>query len=59
MSTSANWRELEQQILKVIKTGVRPGRFTRFPKVILTVRWEHTRTILRFRRNGKKKRSRC
>ena len=24
MSTSANWRELEQRILKVIKTGVRP-----------------------------------
>jgi hypothetical protein len=24
VSTSTNWRELEQRILKVIKTGVRP-----------------------------------
>jgi hypothetical protein len=26
VSTGTNWRELEQQILKVTKTGVRPWR---------------------------------
>jgi hypothetical protein len=64
VSTSRNWRELEQQILKVIRTGVRPVAVAFLDTELAGVKkFEGTRpsgcsTILRFRPNEKKRRNR-